>query len=203
MDTVPRERRWRNRRTTVRTDPSTLPDEVLMAAMAAGDRQAGATFVRRHERRVFGLALAITTDRGTAEDVAQEAFLRAWRHAAVFDPARATVGTWLSTITRNLAIDAVRIRRSEPTDPDDATWLDLHSAAVAPDAQAVHADAVDRVRAALAALPVEQRRALVRAAFYGQSAAEIAAAEDVPLGTAKSRVRLALARVRDSVGDND
>lgn len=186
-------RPWRRRG----NDPGDLSDEALVAGMAAGDERAGAAFVHRHERRVFGIALAITMDRSTAEDVGQEAFLRAWRHAAVFDPRRAPVSSWLSTITRNLAIDALRLRRATPVDPDDAVWLDLGNDATAPEAQAVHADTVDRVRVALRAMPVDQRRALVRSAFYGQSASEIAAAEDIALGTAKSRVRLGLAHVRD------
>lgn len=181
-------------------DLDTVSDEALVAGMAAGDEDAGAAFVRRHERKVYGIAVAVTMDRSTAEDVAQEAFLRAWRHAAVFDPRRAPAAAWLSTITRNLAIDALRLRRATPVDPDDAVWLDLGVDERAPDAQAVHADAVDRVRGALRTVPVEQRRALVRSAFYGQSASEIAAAEGIALGTAKSRVRLGLARVRDAVG---
>jgi len=180
-----------------------LADEALVAGMAAGDEGAGAAFVRRHQRRVFGIALAITMDRGTAEDVAQEALLRAWRHAAVFDPRRAAVTSWLATITRNLSIDALRVRRAVPAGPDDAVWLGLQDGLPSeptPETAAVHADAIGRVRAALQSVPVEQRRALVRSAFYGQSAAEIAAAEDIALGTAKSRVRLGLARVRDTLG---
>ncbi|HEY1734361.1 MAG TPA: sigma-70 family RNA polymerase sigma factor, partial [Acidimicrobiales bacterium] len=162
-----------------------MSDEALVAGMAAGDERAGAAFVRRHERRIFGIALAITMDRSTAEDVAQESLLRVWRHAAVFDPRRASATTWLSTITRNLAIDALRLRRSVPAGPDDAVWLDLENDAVAPEAHAVHVDAVDRVRSALRRLPIEQRRAVVRATFYGQTASEIAAAEEIALGTAK------------------
>src|SRR6185437_14485024 len=160
-------------------------------------------FVRRHQRRVFGIALSITMDRATAEDVAQEALLRAWRHAAVFDPRRAAVTSWLATITRNLAIDALRLRRAAPAGPDDAVWLGLAGGpggGPAPEAAAVQAEAVDRVRTALQSVPVEQRRALIRSAYYGQSAAEIAAAEGIALGTAKSRVRLGLARVRDALG---
>jgi RNA polymerase sigma factor (sigma-70 family) len=172
-------------------------DEALVAGMSAGDDRAAEVFVTRHERRVFGIALAFTSDRTLAEDVAQEAFVRAWKHAAVFDPRRASATVWLSTITRNLAIDALRLRRATPMDPDDAVWLALADEGTAPEAQAEHVDAMDRVRHALAIVPVEQRRALVRSAFYGQSATEIAAAEDIPLGTAKSRVRLGLARVRD------
>jgi len=175
-------------------------DEALVAGMAAGDERAGAAFVRRHERRVYGIAVAITMNRATAEDVAQEAFLRAWRHAAVFDPRRAKATSWLSTITRNLAIDALRLQRAVPIDPDDAVWLELDNGERAPDAQAVHTEALDRVRAALETIPVDQRRALIRSAYFGQSASEIADAEDIALGTAKSRIRLGLHRVRDILG---
>ncbi len=173
-----------------------MPDEVLVAGMSAGDDGAAEAFVRRHERRVFGIALAITADRSTAEDVAQEAFVRAWRHAAVFDPRRAPATSWLSTITRNLAIDALRLRRSTPVGPDDPMWLLDDERAMGPEATAEHTDAMDRVRAALRTVPSDQRRALVRSAFYGQSATEIADAEDIPVGTAKSRIRLGLSKVR-------
>jgi RNA polymerase sigma factor (sigma-70 family) len=174
-----------------------------VAGMAAGDERAAAAFVQRHERRVFGIALAITADRVTAEDVAQEAFLRAWRHAAVFDPRRATATAWLSTITRNLAIDALRLRRSVPIDPDDAVWLEMDSDEPTPEARAEHSVAIDRVWAALRTVPVDQRRALVRSAFYGQSATEIATAESIPVGTAKSRIRLGLSRVRELLGGEE
>jgi RNA polymerase sigma factor (sigma-70 family) len=186
---VPRRRRWSGIR-----DAS---DEALVAGIAAGDHRAAEAFVRRHERRVFGIALAITADRATAEDVAQEAFVRVWRHAAVFDPRRATATSWLSTITRNLAIDALRLRRAAPVDPNDAIWFQADDQTAGPEARGERADVMDRVRAALRSVPVDQRRALVRSAFYGQSASEIAELEGIPLGTAKSRVRLGLARVRD------
>jgi RNA polymerase sigma factor (sigma-70 family) len=171
-------------------------DEVLVASMSGGDDRAAEVFVRRHEGRVFGIALAITGDRATAEDVAQEAFVRAWRHAAVFDPRRASATAWLSTIARNLAIDALRLRRSTPVDPDDAIWSLVDEKGSAPAARVEHNDAMDRVRTALRAVPVDQRRALVRSAFYGQSATEIAELESIPVGTAKSRIRLGLSRVR-------
>ena len=174
-----------------------------MAGMAAGDERAAAAFVRRHERRVFGIALAITADRSTAEDVAQEAFLRTWRHAAVFDPRRAPATSWLATITRNLAIDALRLRRSVPIDPDDAVWFEMDSDQPTPEAQSEHTVAMDRVRTALRSVPVDQRRALVRSAFYGQSATEIATAEAIPVGTAKSRIRLGLSRVREILGGEE
>jgi RNA polymerase sigma-70 factor (ECF subfamily) len=171
--------------------------------MSSGDDRAAEAFVRRHEGRVFGIALAITRDRATAEDVAQEAFVRAWRHAAVFDPRRASATAWLSTITRNLAIDAVRLRRSTPLDPDDAIWSLLQDNGPAPVARVEHNDAMDRVRTALQAVPGDQRRALVRSAFYGQSATEIADLESIPVGTAKSRIRLGLTRVRSILDGED
>ena len=94
-------------------------DEAVLAGMAGGDQSAAVTFVRRYQRRVFGLAYSMTGDTGIAEDVAQEALLRVWRHAPVFDPRRGSVASWVLTITRNLAIDALRMRRAVPTDPDD------------------------------------------------------------------------------------
>ena len=96
-----------------------LSDEALLAGMAIGEQPAAVTFVRRYQRRVFGLAYSMTGDAGVSEDVAQEAMVRVWRHAPVFDPRRGSVASWVLTITRNLAIDALRLRRAVPTDPDD------------------------------------------------------------------------------------
>ena len=194
METTPNDRRVRRRRrwNAIRE----ASDEALVAGMSAGDDRAAEAFVRRHERRVFGIAMAITADRAAAEDVAQEAFVRAWRHAAVFDPRRASATSWLSTITRNLAIDALRLRRAVPVDPGDAVWFGAEDDETGPPAHAAHNDTMDRVRAALRTVPADQRRALLRSAFYGQSASEIAEIEDIPVGTAKSRIRLGLSRVR-------
>jgi RNA polymerase sigma-70 factor (ECF subfamily) len=180
-----------------------LSDEALLAGMAAGDDRAGATFIRRHQGRVYGVALAITADAAAAEDVAQETLIRAWRHADVFDPRRASVSTWLGSIARNLAIDALRVRRAVPVDPDSVEWLGMFDDRTAPDVAAERAESLAVVRAALDALPVEQRRALVRSAYFGQTATEIAAAEDIAVGTAKSRVRLGLARVRDLLASRE
>jgi RNA polymerase sigma factor (sigma-70 family) len=93
-------------------------DEALLAGLAAGDRDAAATFVRRFQGRVYGLALSIVGDPATAEDVAQEAFMRAWRRADGYDARRGRVVTWLLAITRNVAIDVIRPKRAQPTDPD-------------------------------------------------------------------------------------
>src|SRR5690349_15919990 len=85
---------------------SEIGDPELLERMAAADEPATAEFVRRFQRRVYGLALTIVVDPAAAEDVAQEALLRAWRHAGAYDPRRGSVVTWLLTITRNAAIDA-------------------------------------------------------------------------------------------------
>ena len=86
------------------TSSDEASDEALLAGMAVGDERAGVAFVRRYQRRVYGLALGILRDPGMAEDVAQDAFVRAWTHASVFDPRRGAAATWLLTIARNLSI---------------------------------------------------------------------------------------------------
>src|SRR5215470_20237672 len=86
--------------------------------MAAGDAQAAAALVRRYQARVYGLALTIVGVPTIAEEVAQEAFVRAWRFAGGYDPRRGGVAGWLLTIARNAAIDAVRLSRDQPYDPD-------------------------------------------------------------------------------------
>lgn len=176
-----------------------ISDELLLSGMAVGDDRAGLVFVRRYQRRLFGLALGIVGDTGLAEDVAQEAFMRIFRHAPVFDARRGSVATWTLTITRNLAIDALRVRRAVPTDPQDRVFQELMSNRRQPDDAALTSDAVGRAKAALAGLPIEQRRAVVLAAMYGRTAAEIAAEEAIPLGTAKSRIRLGMAKLREAV----
>ena len=171
-------------------------DEALLAGFATGDRTASAEFVRRFQRRVYGLARTIVGDPGMAEDVSQEAFVRAWRYAASYDARRGTVLTWLLTIARNVAVDRLRLRQPEPLDPDVlASKLQLR-ATEEPDEQAAVGDR-DQLRDALAVLPGEQRRALLLAAYFGRTAAEVAELESIPLGTAKTRIRTAMLRMRD------
>ena len=175
-----------------------LPDDALLTAVALGEPDAVAVFVRRFQRRVYGLAITITGERTLAEDVAQGAFERAWRHAGSFDARRASVATWLLTITRNLAIDVVRVRRPVPLDPwtvaelSGESWHD-------PAAAAVQNDEVGRLRRALAKLPEEQRRAVVLATVGGRTTTEISAIEGIPVPTAKTRLRTGLIRLRQMV----
>jgi len=172
-----------------------LTDEALLAGLSFGDAEAGRAFVGRFRSRVFGLAVTILGDPVLAEDIAQEAFLRAWRHGPSYDPRRGTVAAWMARITRNLAIDALRLRRAEVMGPQAMAAVLPPDDASVEDA-AVTADAVAAVRQALRALPEEQARALLLSAFYGRTAEEISRAEAIPLGTAKTRIRLGLRRIR-------
>src|SRR5580692_9393881 len=176
-----------------------LSDDGLLAGMALGEQAAAVAFVRRYQRRVFGLAYSMTGDAGVAEDVAQEAMIRVWKHAPVFDPRRGSVASWVLTITRNLTIDALRLRRAVPTDPDGFALSALHSTEHLPEDTAHRGDVRQTVRRALEVLPQEQRRAVVLAAVYGRTALEISEAEGIPLGTAKTRIRTALIRLRAAV----
>ncbi|MBI4884188.1 MAG: sigma-70 family RNA polymerase sigma factor [Actinobacteria bacterium] len=177
-----------------------LPDDALLTAVALGDTDATAVFVRRFQSRVYGLAITITSDRALSEDIAQSTFERAWRHGATYDSRRASVGTWLLTICRNLAIDAIRVRRPVPVDP----WTIGEMLAYDPDAPvvndpadgAIQSDHVGRLRRALAALPAEQRRAVVLATIGGRTTTEIGLLEGVGVPTAKTRLRNGLLRLR-------
>lgn len=177
----------------------TVSDDTLLAGLATGDGDAAAAFVRRFQRRVYGLALTIVGESRAAEDVSQEAFVRAWRHAAAYDPRRGSVVTWLLTITRNLAIDAVRVRRPLVLDPDAIVGLHQVSAERGPAELADLGDDTARLRAAIARLPEEQRRAIILAGLLGHTAREISESEGIPLGTAKTRIRTALQRCRDAL----
>jgi RNA polymerase sigma factor (sigma-70 family) len=174
-----------------------LSDEALLAGLAAGETQAAAAFVRRYQARVYGLVITIVRDSGAAEDVAQETFVRAWRNAGTYDARRGRVATWLLTIARNAAIDAMRARRPEPLDPEIvATRLQGTGGAVD---EGIPPDERERVRAALHELPEPQRRALFLAAFAGRTAREIGQLEQTPVGTIKTRIAAAMSKLRDSL----
>jgi RNA polymerase sigma-70 factor (ECF subfamily) len=181
---------------TGRPEPDDLSDESLLAGLALGEADTGAAFVRRFQRRVYGLALSVLGDAALAEDVAQEAFARAWRHAQAFDPRRGSAAAWLLAITRNLAVDALRMRRADPLAPDALLALALPAPGTEPPDAAVLADDTARLRHALRDLPGEQRRALLLAAFLGRTAEEISESEGIPLGTAKTRIRAAMLKLR-------
>jgi len=169
-------------------------DESVIAGMASGDATAVTTLVHRYQARVYGLALRVTEDSGLAEEVAQDAFMRAWRYATTYDAQRGRVATWLLTIAYNLSMDALRPRRDCPVDPDWLTFAQI-SASYQPEHEEIM-----QLRAGLRSLPAEQARPLLLAA-YGLTAREIAEQEGIPLGTAKTRIRRGLIRLRDVLAE--
>lgn len=178
--------------------PDSLSDAALVAGLGSGDAAPATEFVRRFQGRVFGLALTITRDRSLAEDVAQESLLRAWRSASSYDPVRGSVTTWLLTITRNTAIDAVRARRSTPVSPQMLEEV-LQGSVTGGDTADVAVRRLDSQRALrrLSALHPTQARAVALAVLAGCTAAEVSQMEGIPLGTAKTRIRLGLRRLRE------
>ena len=160
-----------------------VSDERSARGMAAGDPDAAAAFVARFQRRVFGLARTITGDDTLAEDVAQEALLRAWRHGGRLRPA--------ARQRRDLAADdhpeprdrpgpgAAALGRSIPTSCSRSV---LAAPGPGPAEAAIAPRTSARLRAALAGLPPEQRRAIVLAGVLGLSGREVAEAEEIPLG---------------------
>jgi RNA polymerase sigma-70 factor (ECF subfamily) len=180
-----------------------LSDEAVLAGVAAGDSDAAAVLVRRFQARVYGLARSIVGDAQLAEDVAQEAFVRAWRHAPSYDPYRGAVAPWLLTITRNVALDLLRSRRVRPTEPLEGHVARLLSEDGLPDDLAVASADARRVVTALAALPEGQRRAVVLASYGGRTAQEVGEIDGIPLGTAKTRIRQGLRRLRETLAVDD
>ncbi len=172
-----------------------LPDDALLAGFGAGDGALAVAFVRRFQRIAFGVAIAVTGDPGTAEDVAQHAFEQAWRHASVYDARRGSVRAWLTTITHNLAVDVVRARSALPMDPGDLPAV-VTAMSDGPERHAVANDSAEGLREALRRLPAPQARAVAMAGIYGMTAGQIAEAEGIPLGTAKTRIRDGMRKLR-------
>ena len=174
-------------------DRDTGDDQILCDRMAAGDESALAALYDRWSPKVYGIALWILRDADEAEDVVDETFWQAWRSAAGFDARRAAVPAWLAMIARCRALDRLRRRRRHE---------DL--GAVAPPAESSgagveEAERAERVAAALQMLPPEQRRAIELAFFDGYSHAEIADRLTLPLGTVKTRIRLAMQKLREQL----
>ena len=175
-----------------------LSDEALFAGYAAGDPEAASLFVGRTERKVYGLALAIVRDPVDAQDVAQEAFVRAWRFAASFDERRGSVVAWLLGITRNVALDNVRGRGRHAEAAGDLD-IDLRVDPTDVGELVGTRDDAARVIALMHRLPAAQRDALVAVTLLGLSTREVSERGDIPHGTVKTRVRLALRKLRDQL----
>ena len=176
-------------------------DNALMRRVQAGDANAFRALYDRHAGRALALATGVMRNRTQAEDVVQEAFLAAWRFRAAYAPARGSVASWLMTIVRNRALDALRRNAIREQPAHDFGQLDTLPAGDEPlDDRAARDDQGRAVRVALRRLPLEQASALGLAYFGGLTQAEIAQRLDVPLGTVKSRVRLGLRRLAGELG---
>ena len=152
----------------------------------------------RHARPIYSLAMRILGDTTEAEDVVQEVFSQAWRQASRYSASRGAVGAWLLTITRSRAIDRLRARRARPGGVnDDRVAEQLPDVGPPADSQVLSSEQVARVRAALDELPLLQRAAIELAFFEGLTHAEIADRLEQPLGTVKTRIRLAMLKLRD------
>ena len=186
------------------TDYARHTDERLLSLIAQRQEQALAELYNRYNRLVFSLALAVVNDRATAEEITLDVFMRIWQKAATYRADQAKVSTWLTHIARNHAIDILR-RRSVRLDQYAVHWEDatFKQASSEPDPQeSVEATLRrERVQAAMAQLPPDQRQALLLAFFNGLSHSQIAEALKQPLGTIKTRLRLAMHKLRESLSD--
>jgi RNA polymerase sigma-70 factor (ECF subfamily) len=181
--------------------PAGAPDLVeLLKACGRGDQAAFAMLYDATSSRIFGLAVRVVRDPAQAEEVAQEAFLEIWRSSGRFDPAKGSPLGWLLTIAHRKAVD--RVRSAEAATRRDETYHQ-QNLAVDHDSTAEAATAsleARRVRAALDSLTPAQREALELAYFGGYTHTEVATMLDLPVGTAKTRIRDGLIRLRDTMG---
>ena len=178
--------------------PTDLAD--LLRRSGRADESAFARLYDVTAARVFGLALRVVRDRAQAEEVTQEAFLEIWRTAGRYDPSKGSPLSWLLTITHRKAVD--RVRASEAAGRRDVTYHHQNQP-VDHDATAEAAEAsleAHRVRNALQTLTEVQREAVGLAYLGGYTHTEVATMLDLPVGTAKTRIRDGLIRLRDALG---
>lgn len=176
-------------------------DETLIERIAGGDSVALSLLYDRYARLVFGMALRVLANREAAEDIVQETFWRVWRRSSTFRTSRGQVAAWITGIAHNLAIDELRRQRSRPNpvyDAEDRPVLreleDTRSDVVG---AALDGERRRLISEALARIPEEQRAVIELAYFAGLSQSEIAEQLQNPIGTVKTRARLALQKLRD------
>lgn len=168
-----------------------------MQLVAGGDAEAFEVIYERHSTAVFSLAYRISGVRAGAEEITQEAFLAIWRSGARYDRARGSVRTWLLGVVHNRAIDALRRATvHERRRTADETAAERVEAPERTDVEAARREEARSVRALIEALPQEQQRVIDLAYFGGFTHDQIAQMLDVPLGTVKGRMRLALEKMR-------
>lgn len=175
-----------------------VSDEQLLQRTAQGDCQAFAEFYDRHAARAFGLLVKLLPTRSDAEDVLQEVFWQVWRTAGRFDARRGSPAVWVFAIARSRAIDELRRRPraamvSSAEMPAVAIAEQFHS----PFDDLLENERQSAVRQALEGLPLEQQTAIMMSFFRGQSHAQVAREQGIPLGTVKTRIALAMKRLRN------
>lgn len=180
-------------------------DSELVSAMAAGDERAAAAFYDRHASTAMAIAFRLLRERVDAEAVVLEAFMQTWRDAARFDASRGSAVGWLLTITRTRALDHLRASgresRRTATSLDDVASDQLAAPERSghPGYDTEQAEQRRAVASAMRTLPDKQRVVIELAYFAGLSQSEIAERLAEPLGTIKTRVRLAMMRLRDAL----
>lgn len=174
-------------------------ERLIVAVGENRDRQAFSAVFAHFAPRIKAYLMRTGCEAGAAEEVVQEAMVALWRRADRFDPAQANASTWVFTIARNKRIDMLRRERRPEVDPEDPALV--RDPEVPADRTIESAQESDRVRSAVAALPAEQGD-LLRMAYYEDKAHSVIAQEKgLPLGTVKSRIRLAMARLRKSLSE--
>lgn len=180
-----------------------LADEELMPLIGEKDPEAFEVFYDRHGGAAYSLAYRMVGERAAAEDIAQEAFISIWRSGARFDRTRGSVRSWMLSIVRNRAIDALRIRagKAPKLGFDDDAILEQRPAAERTEEEAMRREVASEVRGVLGQLPGEQSKVIELAYFGGFSQSEISRMLGVPLGTVKGRMRLGLAKIRGELAE--
>lgn len=183
-------------------DYSGQDDQTLIRLIVRADPDALSELYDRYNRLVFSLALGSVGDHGTAEEITLDVFTRVWRQARTYREEQGKVSTWLTSITRHRAIDELR-RRGARAEQHSVEWADLPPAVMprtnGPEPATELAMQRQRVRAAISELPKAQRQVLALAFFSGYTHREIAEALDQPLGTVKTRIRLAMQKLRQTL----
>ena len=178
---------------------TTLKDESLIRLIAERDEAALEALYERHIRLLFSITLHLVGSRLAAEEIVLDVFIKVWENAHTYQPDRAQVTTWLTTITRYRAIDYLR-RQGRRLEKDSVSWDALPikppTTQSGPEQMTQHALRRERIREALEQIPEEQRRVLVLAYFRGMTQQEIAGQLELPLGTVKTRIRLGLKKLR-------
>lgn len=172
----------------------------LVSRIARKDKVAFAKFFELYATRVKAFLMRYGTELSDADDIAQDVMVQVWRRAETFDPSRATASTWVFTIARNRRIDKLRkIARAQPFKDDPMFEPDPEPSAV----EVMSASQREaQVKAAMQNLSREQRQVIEASFFVGLSHGEVAEVLEIPLGTVKSRIRLAFKALRSALGED-